>query len=130
MNFSSIIGLSGLQNGVAHHALKQFQNNTGLILPLDLSDFLEFSDGCLLETGVKIYSLDELQERNETYEITEYAPGYILIGDDSGGKGFLLSLQKETSEIYSSGLGDMSPNGFKVIANSFQSWIDRKLTAP
>jgi|SRR5689334_19539506 hypothetical protein len=43
-------------------------------------------DGAMIEDLVKIYSTDEIAERQQTYEIAEYFPGYLLIGDDSGGR--------------------------------------------
>ena len=43
-------------------------------------------DGAMIEDLVKIYSTDEIAERQQTYEIAEYFPEYLLIGDDSGGR--------------------------------------------
>jgi len=43
-------------------------------------------DGAMIEDVVKIYSTDEIAERQQTYEIAEYFPEYLLIGDDSGGR--------------------------------------------
>ncbi|AGU52770.1 hypothetical protein VAPA_2c02080 [Variovorax paradoxus B4] len=86
-----------------------------------------FSDGCLLESGLSLYPHEDLAERNQTYEVFEYAPGYLLVGDDSGGMGVLLSLEASQKNVYASGLGDLSPSGFKVIASSLQAWIDVQL---
>ena len=87
-------------------------------------DFMRFFDGCLLNSGLNIYSLEDLHERNETYEISECAPGFLLIGDDSGGTGFLLSMDKDNKRVFSSDLGDLDPKGFDVVAASFNTWLE------
>ena len=48
--------------------------------------FWSSCDGAIIEDLVKIYSTDEIAERQQTYETAEYFPGYLLIGDDSGGR--------------------------------------------
>jgi len=73
-----------------------------------------------------IYKIEDLAERNKTFEIFDYLPGYLLIGDDSGGKGILVSLDPANQRIYESGLGDLNPNDLNLISDSFQSWIDSK----
>ncbi|MEV6930228.1 hypothetical protein AB0M46_37895 [Dactylosporangium sp. NPDC051485] len=37
-----------------------------------------------------IYPLDGIVERNATFEISEYGPDLVLIGDDGGGRGFFI----------------------------------------
>ncbi|MFT4265386.1 MAG: DUF4303 domain-containing protein [Nocardioides sp.] len=43
-----------------------------------------------LPDGITVYGPDDIEERNETYEVAEYAPGWSLVGDDSGGRGLLM----------------------------------------
>lgn len=43
-----------------------------------------------LADGTTIYSPEDLLERNETFEVAEYSPGWVLVGDDSGGSGYLV----------------------------------------
>ena len=51
-----------------------------------ITGFWSSCDGAMIEDLVKIYSTDEIAERQQTYEIEDYFPGYLLIGDDSGGR--------------------------------------------
>ena len=37
-----------------------------------------------------VYGPQAIRERNETYEVREYAPDWVLIGDDSGGSGLFM----------------------------------------
>ncbi|WP_329595556.1 SMI1/KNR4 family protein (plasmid) [Streptomyces sp. NBC_01005] len=46
--------------------------------------------GVLLPNGVLIYGPHTILERNETYQVGEYAPDWVLIGDDSGGGGLFM----------------------------------------
>lgn len=128
MNFYTIVNLRGLRTGANSHDVSRTEKQLGIQLPGDYVQFLMFSDGCLLESGLSLYSLQDLVERNQTYEIFEYTPGYLLVGDDSGGLGILLSLDANNKNIYTSGLGDLSVSGFKVIMPSFQRWVDVKLS--
>ena len=54
-------------------------------------------------TGIYLYSVNDLIERNETYEVPEYEPDYFLIGQD-GDLAFFI--KKDNSEfIFSNDLG-------------------------
>ncbi|QLI81284.1 hypothetical protein HZU75_06965 [Chitinibacter fontanus] len=83
-------------------------------------DFLKKYGQYSRDDGLVLYEAEDLCERNLTFETNIYAPGYLLIGDDSGGTGFLLRVKD--GGIYSSGLGDMSPNYFKFITTGFEDW--------
>ena len=56
-------------------------------------------------------------ERNETYQIREYCPGFLGIGDDSGGQIFLLSLTD--GRISMGGSGSLLPDYIYLVADSF-----------
>jgi hypothetical protein len=74
-------------------------------------------------TGVLIYSLNEVEERNETFEVKKYLPQYVMIGDDGGGTGLLIKT-KDQSVLYESGLGDLSEGAIRTLAGDFMSWIN------
>ncbi|MFF1649926.1 SMI1/KNR4 family protein [Streptomyces sp. NPDC058240] len=46
--------------------------------------------GVLLPNGVQVYGPLDILERNETYEVSTYQPDWVLIGDDSGGRGLFM----------------------------------------
>lgn len=50
----------------------------------------EITPGLYLADGSAIYGPHSLAERNDTYEVAEYSPGWVLIGDDGGGSGYLM----------------------------------------
>jgi hypothetical protein len=64
---------------------------TGLRAPNPvLDEFWRYSRGLMLDDGTHVYADDEIVERNETFQVAEYAPDWALIGDDSGGRGYLM----------------------------------------
>lgn len=95
-----------------------------LSLPAPLLAMWNVRDGLLTETGVAVYSAGCIGERNTTYEVGQYAPGFILVGDDSGGRGFLLRADGPVSAVFSSDLGDLDPAYFDVESMDFASWIE------
>lgn len=97
---------------------------TAVSLPVPLVALWNVRDGLLTESGVAVYSVGCIGERNATYEVAQYAPGFLLIGDDSGGRGFLLRLDDPGSAVFSSDLGDLDPADFDVVAADFASWIE------
>ncbi|MFR0674663.1 hypothetical protein ACLUUI_14570 [Enterobacterales bacterium AW_CKDN230030176-1A_HGKHYDSX7] len=48
-------------------------------------------DGAFLCDQVLIYSTDEIEERNRTFEVATYFKGHVAVGDDSGGRLILVS---------------------------------------
>lgn len=79
--------------------------------------------GFVTDAGISVYGPSGIDERNETYEVSTYAPGFTLIGDDSGGRGFLVRNDAEDSPVFSSDLGDLDPAGFKAIAPQLAAWV-------
>jgi hypothetical protein len=93
-------------------------------LPKTLAELLKLSNGFLTPGGIHLYGADCLAERNQTYEVAEYCEGHLLIGDNSGGRGYVMQLGDEDGCVYSSGLGDLEVTGFQKEADSLQDWID------
>jgi hypothetical protein len=128
MNFTGISSLSGIKPGAADAELNSIEAALGVTLPTSYRELMRYSNGALLDNGVSIYSVDDLVERNTTYEVLEYCPGFLLVGDDSGGRGFLIDLKDDAGRIYGSGLGDLDPSEFVTIASTLQDWVDLGLS--
>ncbi|MFF5451976.1 hypothetical protein ACFY40_12140 [Streptomyces sp. NPDC012950] len=96
----------------------------GVDLPAPLVAPWDVRDGLLTASGVAVYAAGDIGERNAAYEVAEYAPGFLLVGDDSGGRGFLVRTDGPDSPVFSSGLGDLDPADFAVVAPDFASWIE------
>lgn len=57
-------------------------------LPSDtwLKDFWRQHAGAWLVDQVVVYPIDDVPERNHTFEVAQYFPRQIAVGDDSGGR--------------------------------------------
>ncbi len=80
-------------------------------------------DGFLIGSGIGVYAVEDIVERNATFEVASYAPGFVLFGDDSGGRGFLLDPRPSGTTVHASDLGDLDPAGFEAVADDLASWI-------
>ncbi|MEZ0612201.1 SMI1/KNR4 family protein [Fibrella sp. WM1] len=125
MSTDTLSGMDGHFNPPAPH--DQIQQAVERIpgLPLVLQQFWQQADGGELATGVKLYSIDEIDERNETYEVAEYAPHLLLIGDDSGGDGFFLAKQPDATNVYQIGLGAIGSTEERLVADNLVSWLSQ-----
>ncbi|WP_425248057.1 SMI1/KNR4 family protein [Streptomyces sp. NEAU-NA10] len=95
-----------------------------LHLPAPLVALWKVTDGLMTDAGVTVYSAGCIGERNTTYEVARYAPGFLLVGDNSGGRGFLLRADGPGSAVFSSDLGDLGHEDFEVESVDFASWIE------
>ncbi|MCM3123061.1 MULTISPECIES: SMI1/KNR4 family protein [unclassified Mesobacillus] len=92
-------------------------------LPIPYKELLRASNGLVTNEGIIIYGTDDILERNEAWETEEYAPGFISIGDDSGGRVFLLSLS-DKEEILIVDSGDMIPDHAELISTNLNEWVN------
>jgi len=76
-------------------------------LPAAYRDLLLAADGMLFDNGLVLYPASQIRERNETFEVEKYAPGFLAIGDDSGGRAIMISLDSEG--VFVVGIGRMDP---------------------
>lgn len=77
------------------------------------------SPGLTLDDGTTMYAPDEIAERNTTFQVAVYAPGWVLIGDDSGGRGYLMrhgppefnpATGRTGAEVFILDLGALTPD--------------------
>jgi hypothetical protein len=102
-------------------AVRAAQSALGRI-PHALGDLWSRCDGFLLDDGPKLYSTGEIVERNQTYEVEPNARGYLLVGDDSGGRAFLMS-REGSSAVFSCDMGFLDADYFTHVANDLLLWV-------
>ncbi|WP_454300814.1 DUF4303 domain-containing protein [Salana multivorans] len=100
-----------------------------------LAELWRTAPGLLLDDGTRIYGPEEITERNETYQVAEYAPGWALVGDDSGGDGYLVRRTGPAfdpvtgrlgAEVYRLGLGALTedvPSLGEVVTDDLIGWL-------
>jgi len=92
-------------------------------LPIGYKSFLKQHTNEYQNDLVILYLADDVVERNETLQTKEFAPGYIAIGDDSGGNAFLLKLGEKEYNVYVVSMGSMDPDDMELVSNNFNSWL-------
>jgi hypothetical protein len=96
----------------------------GVELPSALVAVLQASNGWRDENGCTFYSTREIFERNAVLEVGVYAPDFLAIGDDSGGRVALIDKQGLSESVSISDSGDLNPTRFAVVAGSLKQWIE------
>lgn len=95
-----------------------------ITLPIIYCNWLkENTEGVIEENGVCLYGLNDLVERNETYETQKYMPSYYIIGDDSGDTVYVMEKNISSTAVYSVGMGDMDENNVVKISENFLEWV-------
>jgi hypothetical protein len=125
MNLNIVSGLI-LSPSASEIDIEEVEKGLNNILPISYKELLKASNGLATNEGIIIYGTDDILERNETWEIKNYAPGFISIGDDSGGRVFLMSLGDE-EKILIVDSGDMTPDHAELISTNLIQWATNGL---
>ncbi|KUF34864.1 MULTISPECIES: SMI1/KNR4 family protein [Lysinibacillus] len=105
------------------HEILHVEKGLTFHLPQVYRYVLKEMNGLSFTNGVLIYGTVELLERNETWEVAEYAKGYIAIGDDGGGMVFLMNRQGEDGHVFAVDCGDMNPQHATLITSDLNKWL-------
>ncbi|MBD9463937.1 hypothetical protein [Pseudomonas sp. Pdm06] len=98
--------------------------------PSVILTFVEQQTGIPRPDGLFLYGRDDLTERNETFEITQYLPGYLLIGDDSGSRGVLVHYELSAYPVYLCDLGVLAEEDLVPLAPTLHHWIELSCPLP
>ena len=85
--------------------------------------FLAIHGGQFIGEIVHFYAVDQLAERNECYETHLYCPGFLAIGDDSGGRAIVINPQLALPPVFVVGHGSMSQEDFELVSHSLSAWV-------
>ncbi len=95
----------------------------GLELPEEYRALLAEANGVSANL-VQVYPAEEVPERNTTYEVAKYSPGYFVIGTVND---FPVLLRTgKSSPVFENDWGAMSPEIMKELAPSLEAWIAAK----
>jgi hypothetical protein len=125
MNLNGVSGLI-LSPSATEIDIEIVEKRLNTILPISYKELLQASNGLATNEGIIIYGTNDILERNETWETQEYAPGFVSIGDDSGGRVLLMSLS-DKEEILIVDSGDMTPDHAELISTNLIQWVTNGL---
>ncbi|RFT63482.1 SMI1/KNR4 family protein [Bacillus clarus] len=123
INLSRIPGL--IKNNPANDIeIQGLEDVMKIKLPNVYKDLLKYTNGFSIGGGLTIYGTEDIIERNETWEVTEYANGYVSMGDDGSGNVFLMLQGADAKEVLVVDSGDMDSNHATVITLDFSEWVN------
>lgn len=122
MKLDDCVGILEAGDGISVNELYELESQYLRPIPLEYKELLKMSNGIVFENGLVLYSSEDVLERNATFEVEKYAPGFFAIGDDSGGRSILIHLDE--SGVFVVGQGSMDPTDMRKIGDSLSCWID------
>lgn len=123
INLSKISDLI-INTAASDTEIKEIENLLKLELPNVYKDLLRYTNGFSIGGGLVIYGTEDVVERNETWEVDEYASGFIVIGDDGGGNVFLMLQDTDEKEVLVIDSGDMNPSHANLVTSDFTKWVN------
>jgi hypothetical protein len=100
------------------------------MIPSAILAFIEEQTGVPRPDGLLLYGRGDLAERNDTFEVAQYLSGYLLIGDDSGGRGVFVSCTVPEHPVYLCDLGSLADEDFIPLAGSLDHWVESECPLP
>ena len=81
---------------------------------------LELSNG-LFGDEITLLEAEDIQQRNIDYEVQEYLPNFLMIGDNGGGIAILMDNKEQN--IFAVGMGVMSEDSLERISSSLEEFL-------
>ena len=116
MNRHELEALYTLNNPATSQAIKMLPSEWHILYPSYLQ-FLELSNG-LFGDEITLLEAEDIQQRNIDYEVKEYLPDYLMIGDNGGGVAILMD--NKNQNIFAVGMGVMSEDSLEKISSSLE----------
>ncbi len=110
--------------------ITEIEKRLNICFPQLYIDFLsKINDGDMYEvdnSGICLYSVSDLEERNQTYQVKDYEPNYFMIGQN-GDLGYFINICNPTDEsIYSNDLGALGSLEMEKESNNIFDFINKK----
>lgn len=109
---------------VDENEINKVEVEMGLKFPKVFRELLKLTNGFETEEGVAIFGTDIIIERNQTYEVSEYAQGYLAVGSNGGDKFYLMSANEDSTELLQVDAGVMNPEFASLVSEDFIKWIN------
>lgn len=123
MNVAAIPKVMTLNQPASPEAIAAAGRLLPAVMPEDYAALLAQADG-LLANHFALYSCRDLPERNATFEVGKYAPGFVIVGGDGGGSAIVMRGGPGRSPVFLVGHGDMQPSHMELLAGSLAEWIE------
>ncbi|MDR0120407.1 SMI1/KNR4 family protein [Bacillus pumilus] len=124
VDLSQIPGLI-INNPETDINIKKAESQLNMVLPDAYKNLLKQTNGCSIGGDVLLYGTEDITERNATWEVQQYASGYVAIGDDGGGRVFLMRQAEEEKKVWIVDAGVMDPQHAELVTENLLEWVSR-----
>ena len=121
MDRASLEKIYQLNRAISGRELDQKASEMKFDIPLPYLQFLRLSNGLYSGEELVLLDIEEIEVRNSDYEVQEYLPGYVMVGDNSGG--IALVMNSDTDFVYEVDMGSMDLESMKKSADSLQQLL-------
>lgn len=114
--------------GATEQAIQAVERSLGQRLPDDYRDFLMRFDGGEGFIGKHYFILwkaEELHQLNHDYQVSEYAPGFLMFASDGGGDGFAFDTRSGSNRVMEVPFIGMSVDDAFYVADSFTGLLEK-----
>ncbi|MGQ7865917.1 SMI1/KNR4 family protein [Bacillus sp. WC2502] len=122
VDLSQIPGLI-INNPETDINIKKAESQLNMVLPDAYKNLLKQTNGCSIGGDVLLYGTEDITERNATWEVQQYASGYVAIGDDGGGRVFLMRQAEEEKKVWIVDAGVMDPQHAELVTENLLEWV-------
>ncbi|MGV6981906.1 SMI1/KNR4 family protein [Bacillus pumilus] len=114
-----------LNESASDKQIKKAESQLNMVLPDAYKNLLKQTNGCSIGGDVLLYGTEDMVERNATWEVQQYASGYVAIGDDGGGRVFLMRQAEEEKKVWIVDAGVMDPQHAELVTENLLEWVSR-----
>lgn len=122
MNFSQIPNLH-MNKPASDKHIKEAESQLNMLLPHAYKTLLKQSNGCSIGGDLLLYGTKDMVERNATWEVQQYASGFVAIGDDGGGRVLLMRQGEDEKTVWIVDAGVMDPQHAELVTEDLLSWV-------
>ena len=117
-----------LRPPTTNDAINKLKKITNIKLPNEYKKFLKLTNGGEGFIGdnsyVMIWSIEELIELNELYEVSEYAPGLFVFGSNGGGEAYAFDTRSSSMNIVQVPFVGIDIDLIRQMATTFDEFIE------
>ena len=124
MNIYSLTNIVTIAPPASDAEISDLEGRLNFQIPPEYNDLLRVANGFELTSGLVIYFSVDVAERNNTFAIMEQLPGYVAVGDDSGGKSIVIRVDG-SGGVFTVDHGAVFPDELETVGLSLSYWVDR-----
>jgi len=112
---------------VSIEAIRQFERESGMSLREDYAAFLMHSnggEGFIGKSYASLWPLEDLAEKNRSYQVADYSPGLYLFGSDGGGGAFAFDIRSNEQPIVCVPFIPLDSREAQILASTFEGFLE------